>query len=99
MLDYMLNTDWQPSVYRVNWLKAKSRAERWQEEHELLTSEMEWVLRFFDFKEDEAKAWALITGKDSPGHTAYARKKGEMWRLLAVHAEKMFSTTKQSVQK
>ncbi|KAH6884721.1 hypothetical protein BKA70DRAFT_1237497 [Coprinopsis sp. MPI-PUGE-AT-0042] len=74
-------------LYRVNWLRARSRADRWKEEVTLLKCEMEWVLNFFSYKADEAKAWATMRRKD-PGHRAYACKKAEMWRLLGVHAEK-----------
>ncbi|KAH6867625.1 hypothetical protein BKA70DRAFT_1380018 [Coprinopsis sp. MPI-PUGE-AT-0042] len=64
-------------LYRVNWLRAKSRLERWQEEYILLTAEMEWVLHFFDYKSDEAKVWANIRLRD-PGHVAYAHRQADM---------------------
>ncbi|KAH6901080.1 hypothetical protein BKA70DRAFT_1375132 [Coprinopsis sp. MPI-PUGE-AT-0042] len=85
-------------LYRVNWLRARSRWERWKEEHELLRCEMEWALNFFAFKSDQCKVWALIR-RDSPGHVAYARRQGEMWRLLGAQAESMFDSIRKSVDK
>ncbi|KAG2007148.1 hypothetical protein CC2G_014864 [Coprinopsis cinerea AmutBmut pab1-1] len=89
------NSEYLEELYRVNWLRAKSRAERWREEHLLLTSEMDWVVNFFFFKEDECKAWATIT-RGLPGHRAYANRQANVWRLMAVHAEKAFANVKRS---
>ncbi|KAH6908105.1 hypothetical protein BKA70DRAFT_1372112 [Coprinopsis sp. MPI-PUGE-AT-0042] len=85
-------------LYRVNWIKAKCRAERWKEEHILLSAEMEWVLNFFESQQDKCKAWANLT-RDRPGHYAYARRKSDMWRLLGVHAEGMFDKTRRRIEK
>src|SRR6202011_939983 len=41
-------------VYRVHWLKAKARRDRWAEEKTILLNEMEWVLAFF---RTQAKRW------------------------------------------
>jgi hypothetical protein len=30
-------------VYRVNWLRARARAQRWNEEKDIVMKEMEWV--------------------------------------------------------
>ncbi|KAG2004971.1 hypothetical protein CC2G_003473 [Coprinopsis cinerea AmutBmut pab1-1] len=87
------NSEYLEELYRVNWLRAKSRAERWREEHVLLTSEMEWVPNFFAFKEEECKAWATLT-RDLPGHRAYANRQANMWRLMGAHAEKAFGEVK-----
>jgi hypothetical protein len=82
-----------PVVYRVNWLRAKCRWERWREEHILLTAEMDWMIRFFAFKSKECHAWCEGE-KSSLGLQAYARRQAEMWRLLGVQAERMFSATR-----
>ncbi|KAG2005829.1 hypothetical protein CC2G_002197 [Coprinopsis cinerea AmutBmut pab1-1] len=87
------NSEYLEELYRVNWLRAKSRADRWKEEHTLLTCEMEWVPNYFAFKEDECKAWATLT-RDLPGHRAYASRQANMWRLMGVHAEKAFAEVK-----
>ena len=46
------------SVYRVHWLKAKSRRDRWQEEQILLASEMQWTELFFRHRATRWKAFA-----------------------------------------
>ncbi|KAH6888763.1 hypothetical protein BKA70DRAFT_1235295 [Coprinopsis sp. MPI-PUGE-AT-0042] len=87
-------SEYLEELYQVNWLRAKSRAERWCEEHQLLTCEMGWVLNFFSFKTDQCKAWANLK-QGFPGHVAYARRRAEMWRVLGVHAERQFQRTKE----
>jgi hypothetical protein len=42
------------AVYRVHWLKAKARRDRWSEESTLLSDEMDWVLRYF---QTQAACW------------------------------------------
>ncbi|KAH6869445.1 hypothetical protein BKA70DRAFT_1379648 [Coprinopsis sp. MPI-PUGE-AT-0042] len=79
-------------VYRVNWVQAKCRMERWKEEHDILQCEMEWILNFFAYKSDQCKAWALMS-QEKIGYKAYARRQEEMWRLLGVQAEIMFGET------
>ncbi len=41
-------------VYRVHWLKAKARRDRWQEEHVLVLSEMKWTVLFY---QNKASVW------------------------------------------
>ncbi|KAH6905924.1 hypothetical protein BKA70DRAFT_1430351 [Coprinopsis sp. MPI-PUGE-AT-0042] len=66
-------------LYCVNWLKAKCRAERWQEEHILLRSEMDWICNFYKHKEEKCKEWARgATG----GRKAYAHRQADKWDLL-----------------
>ena len=36
------------TVYRVNWLRAKARFDRWDEEDEIVRSEMRWTLLYFE---------------------------------------------------
>src|SRR5882762_11894904 len=50
------------AVYRVHWLKAKSRRDRWREEELLLTSEMEWTELFFRHR---ASRWKNLAAKSS----------------------------------
>ncbi|KAH6906278.1 hypothetical protein BKA70DRAFT_1497792 [Coprinopsis sp. MPI-PUGE-AT-0042] len=87
-----VNSQYLAEVYRVNWVRAKCRMERWKEEHHLLRSEMEWILNFFAYKSDQCKAWGLMNRKKT-GYIAYARRQEEMWRLLGVQAEIMFGDT------
>jgi hypothetical protein len=44
----------QDAVYRVHWLKAKARRDRWSEESTLLSFEMDWVLNYF---QTQAARW------------------------------------------
>ncbi|EAU83220.2 hypothetical protein CC1G_11681 [Coprinopsis cinerea okayama7 len=91
-----MKSEYLEELYRVNWLRAKSRAERWEEEHTLLTYEMDWVVRFFAYKQDQCRQWAAMK-PESPGHNAYAMRQSEMWRLMCMNAQKAFLKTRQSV--
>ena len=42
------------AVYRVHWLKAKARRDRWLEERTLLSNEMDWAVAFF---KTQATSW------------------------------------------
>jgi hypothetical protein len=44
-------------VYRVNWLRARARAQRWSEEREIVTKEMEWVIGTFRYME---RVWDMV---------------------------------------
>lgn len=50
------------TVYRVHWLKAKSRRDRWREEHIILTSEMKWTEHFFRHR---ASRWKTLAAEAS----------------------------------
>jgi hypothetical protein len=100
-------------VYRVHWLKAKSRRDCWREEQILLASEMEWTERFFHHR---ASHWqALATGpsnapddhisvesklniRHSQGHICYALKLESMWSRLAQQAALQFNIVKADIR-
>ncbi|EAU86504.2 hypothetical protein CC1G_10226 [Coprinopsis cinerea okayama7 len=88
-------SDYLEELYRVNWLRARSRVDRWKEEYVLLSSEMVWVLNFFDFRRKKCLEWIGLR-EDSPGHVAYAHRQAEMWKLLYVQAEKAFLKVRKS---
>ncbi|EAU81827.2 hypothetical protein CC1G_12943 [Coprinopsis cinerea okayama7 len=90
-------SEYLEELYRVNWLRARSRFDRWREEYKLLRSEMDWILNFFSYKEAECKSWALRK-EDSPGHVAYALRQADMWHLLYAQADKAFQKTLDSVK-
>lgn len=50
------------TVYRVHWLKAKARRDRWREEQILVASEMEWTEQFFRYR---ASRWKALVTKPS----------------------------------
>jgi hypothetical protein len=53
-------------VYRVHWLKAKARRDRWAEEVTLLVNEMDWTLGFFEHRASEWHRRVLDRTSSSP---------------------------------
>jgi len=77
-------------VYRVNWLRARARAQRWNEEKEIVTKEMEWVVGTFRYM---GKIWETRSrnmGNEKPGHRAYAMRETERWHRWAETANTEF---------
>jgi hypothetical protein len=79
----------KPTVYRVNWLRAKARYDQWSEEHILIPNEMNWTQLFFLNKANE---WAGLSNlvPDKPGHVCFAEGQISMWKELAFQATKAF---------
>lgn len=74
------------TVYHVNFLRAKSRRDRWREEKILLESEMEWCMLYF--KHWQQKWHARINPAAlRPGHDAYALRQARVWGHLAAYAQ------------
>ena len=71
-------------VYRISWLRAKARKDRWEEEVCLLQSEIGWASNFFKFKADEWRR--LSAASDSEGKRCYALAQEEVWSLLQAEA-------------
>ncbi len=46
------------TVYRINWLQAKARVTRWEEEARLVPNEMSWTVNWLLNK---AKKWTKLT--------------------------------------
>jgi hypothetical protein len=67
---------WKDAVYRVHWLKAKSRRDRWQEEQILLASEMEWTELFFRHR---ASRWKTLASESSAiaSHATHPSESGQ----------------------
>ena len=83
----------QSLVYRVNWLRAKARKERWEEEIELVRCEMDWTVNCFQHHE---RIWReRAEGADGPGHRAYAWKQWAMWNEWVGMAETRFNVLKE----
>jgi hypothetical protein len=84
-----------PSVYRVNWLRARAQNNRWTEELNLTFHEMEWTVRWYVHK---AEQWQFRrnaeegAGTVSRGRRAYAEKQMAMWNELGRVSDAMFST-------
>lgn len=78
----------------MNWLRAKARKERWEEELELLKCEMDWTVNCFNHHE---KVWEQRAKEaKGPGHAAYAWKQSSTWANWAKIAENTFKASKGS---
>ena len=70
-------------VYRVNYLRAKARYERWSEESKLIPREMRWTMLFFN---NRAVEWDRLSKDATPGKICYARRQAAMWRGFQTQA-------------
>ena len=67
-------------VYRVNWLRARARAKRWDEEKDIVVQEMNCVVRTFGYMREVWEGRARNIGGDKQGHKAYAKREAERWQ-------------------
>ena len=77
------------SVYRINWLRARAKKSRWEEEITLIRREMEWTQLFFNHKAKEWKDMADDSG--TPGQRSYAEKQSAMWLGLSHESIESFN--------
>ncbi|KAK7682710.1 hypothetical protein QCA50_014093 [Cerrena zonata] len=70
-------------LFRVNWLRAKARRDRWAEEKILLKSELSWTKAYFQRRSDDWKS--RITAR-SPGLACYAHLQKRHWDLFVLQA-------------
>ncbi|EAU92244.2 hypothetical protein CC1G_10130 [Coprinopsis cinerea okayama7 len=82
-------TPYLEELYRVNWLRALCRMDRWKEEVTLLKEEMGWICNFFKWKEESARGWAGLK-PNFPGHRAYAHQQADMWKRLGAEGRESF---------
>lgn len=87
-------TDWL-TVRRVNWIRARSRMERWTEEVLLLESEMQWYVNFMTSQKSRAEAWAQLDLGD--GHKAYALREADEWRRYGIEGASTFENPESEV--
>ncbi|KAK0457087.1 uncharacterized protein EV420DRAFT_1271922, partial [Desarmillaria tabescens] len=66
---------------RIEWCKSHARAQRWQEECDLLTEEIRWVQVTFQYYSSVWKGRATCT--DLPGAKAYALRQATLWSDLS----------------
>ncbi|KAG2111109.1 hypothetical protein DEU56DRAFT_762242 [Suillus clintonianus] len=79
---------WMDEFYRVNWLKAKARWNRWEEELSLVQHEMGWTVSWFKYQEEKWQLrWHQAT---KPGHQPYAHKQVLVWKAFTAEAEEKF---------
>jgi hypothetical protein len=76
------------AVYRINWLRARAKMSRWKEEIVLIPQEMQWTVRFFEFK---CREWEEHRKSSvSAGQRSYAARQRAMWMYLHSHATSSF---------
>ena len=88
-ISYLLIQLLTSSVMRVNWLRAKARRDRWDEELQLVLKEMEWTVRGFESKGAE---WTKLkkSHENERGLRQYAAKQEGMWLEMAQKAAETF---------
>ncbi|KAK0484153.1 hypothetical protein EDD18DRAFT_1311916 [Armillaria luteobubalina] len=80
---------------RIKWCKSHARAQRWQEECELLVEEIRCVKVTFQFYE---KVWKDRAERvDLSGARAYALKQAALWQELEKSAAEQWSSTLMSL--
>jgi hypothetical protein len=77
------------SVYRINWLRARAKKIRWEEEIELIPKEMEWTVLFFKHKAEEWQSLVDIAG--TSGQRSYAERQRAMWTGLQYKTTESFN--------
>ncbi|KAJ3533206.1 hypothetical protein NMY22_g7429 [Coprinellus aureogranulatus] len=80
--------DYLRELYRVNWIRARSRKDRWAEEYKYVKAEMGWYTLYMSHFEQRARDWAKLSLGD--GHTAYANRQADMWRRRGAEAKSIF---------
>jgi hypothetical protein len=78
----------------VIWLRAKARADRWEEEKMLIKCEMRWVLNWFEYKKSMWEKWANESEKMKlMGRQIYAWKQVALWNDFVDRAQNPFKTS------
>ncbi|KIK13391.1 hypothetical protein PISMIDRAFT_118988, partial [Pisolithus microcarpus 441] len=90
-IDIPKDTDskiWLSEFYHIHWLCTKVAKDCWEEENELVTSEFQWVMNFFQYR---AKRWNEIymANKSAGNHgaTCYAARQQAMYDRLTEQAQ------------
>lgn len=80
----------------MHWLKAKAQHDRWQEEKELILSEMDWVRQYFLSKAGEWTQLAVASNcaEQHQGLTSHALKTVNMWKQLVEYMITRFQSVK-----
>ena len=88
---YMLMSMCGMIVDRVNWLRARARYLRWNEEVTILQHEMRWTVLWFG---KQRAIWDNRLGKasvtQSTGHQAYAARQAYLWSQCVAAAQEEF---------
>jgi hypothetical protein len=82
-------------VYRVNWLRAKARYARWEEEYNLVRHEMVWTVKYFQHRKrqwEERRIAVSDDGEVATGLQCYAAKQVGLWWRFAEEATAKFKS-------
>jgi hypothetical protein len=74
---------------RVNWLRARARYQRWEEEQKIVENEMKWTIAWFFSQEEKWKKradWAKTEKLE--GHKCYAEKQVYIWEKMKEKCKK-----------
>ena len=78
-------------VYRVNWLRAKARVDRWLEEETLVKHKMQWTVQWFQY---QANLWNERSNREDGnlplGHKSYSTKQEKLWNAFVLKASQKF---------
>ncbi|KIK73953.1 hypothetical protein PAXRUDRAFT_177050, partial [Paxillus rubicundulus Ve08.2h10] len=70
-------------VYCVNWLHAKAVQDQWKEEVELIKSEVQWMVNFFNSKSRQWEKLGMQSGeRGATGHAVYAARQAAIYANL-----------------
>jgi hypothetical protein len=80
------------SVYRINWLRAKARLNRWEEELELVVAEMGWTVATFKHNAGvwHKRAVECLGNEENRGKQSYALQQESNWLRWAAEARITF---------
>jgi hypothetical protein len=80
------------AVNRVNWLRAKARADRWKEELLIVRHEMSWTINAFVH---QTQLWTDLKDHSAEdGARAYAAKQEALWNGMCQTARQAFDTAR-----
>lgn len=85
-------------VYRIHYLRAAARYDRWAEEEVVTAHEMVWSRNYFQHRADVWTANADGPLAVTPGHTCYALRQSAFWKKLATTAWTMFKVVNPRVK-
>ena len=77
------------AVYRVNFLRAKARYDRWDEELKIVQHEMQWCVLYFEHQMEIWGERAQAATREGP--RAYAHKQVAMWQKFAIDGQNRFN--------
>jgi hypothetical protein len=79
---------WRTTVHRLNWLRSLNIRDRWKEELTLVTSEMEWFVRYTWSRRADAMSW--VHRHSAQSRDAYALRQADMWHRVGMDAASRF---------